>query len=230
MALLVALLQSGARSAMYGHLKLLLSLVLLGLLGSNGQLLAEPLLPDRNQQHTFAMAPAPLYESLQQYSLITRQSVLYESRLLRGKRSSGLHGRYSSTEALQLLLRDTGLQFQFTASGFLLQLAGPPTKKALPTQESMQRYELMMRRKLVSHLCQQLAGQAVRQRIALQVWLDEQARVGSLRVHVAQRRDIEEKVRIGLTGLYLGHAPHELAMPVTLILEPGTHSLVLCAP
>lgn len=179
-------------------------------------------------RYYFDLQAAPMHQSLLQYSRITRHSVLYESRLLRHKTSPALQGHYTATAALEHLLQGSGLQARLMASGFSLQPLPQAAKRLGDTGQALQHYELALRRKLAMQLCG--TGQHLpKQRIAIQIWIDEHARINPVRLYIAEGEAAEARIRQALTGLYIGQPPVTLNWPLTLLLhtEGASH---LCHP
>lgn len=180
------------------------------------------------QQYLFDLQAAPMHESLVEYSKITRRSVLYESRLLRNKYSPALQGRYTASAALAHLLQGSGLHVKLTANGFALQPLAPAATARAQGAQVMAQYEQAVRHKIAVQLCR-AARSVVTERIAMQIWLDEQARINPIRLHTGQGDAVEEQLRQVLTGLYVGPPPSGVVWPLTLVLQPsGAHRL--CHP
>src|SRR5882724_2834633 len=61
-----------------------------------------------------------LSQALTDFSQASSQQIIYLEDSVRGKNSSGLHGRYTAAKALQLLLTGTDLKSDTNQSGVLM--------------------------------------------------------------------------------------------------------------
>jgi len=79
----------------------------------------------------FAIAKGSLSSALLQFSETTGKKVLFNADLVRGLNSSGLHGRYSTEQALRKLLSGSGLMPRETGSGSVTLERTPHSSSAL---------------------------------------------------------------------------------------------------
>ena len=82
----------------------------------------------------FHIAAGPLGEALATWARITRRQLLYSSALVAGRTSRGLNGRYSDDEALQILLRGTGLAVRRAGNAFVLVRQQQTQSRAAPAR------------------------------------------------------------------------------------------------
>ena len=90
----------------------LLRVVALGLVGCTGSALAAS--PERQIQ--IELAAGPLQQAVEQLAELAGLQILYEPDLLRGQTTRGLHATVTPAQALQQLLAQTDVTFEFTAS------------------------------------------------------------------------------------------------------------------
>ncbi|MBP5106297.1 TonB-dependent siderophore receptor [Pseudomonas protegens] len=76
------------------------------------------------ERRSYSIGPGPLVTVLNRFAEQSAVFIAGHNDLAAGKQSPGLNGRYSVTEALQLLLANSGLQAQAVSGGYVL--------KALP--------------------------------------------------------------------------------------------------
>lgn len=84
--------------------------------------------------YTFDIPSQELGSALRTFGRAARQQVSFDSALTRGKRSVAIKGRHTATDALRILLGDSGLGFQRSARGVILIVAAPaPATVAVQT-------------------------------------------------------------------------------------------------
>lgn len=84
---------------------------------------------------SYEIPAGPLSAALRQFAERSSTALATDAALLRGKQSAGLHGNYTPRQALDLLLRDTGLRAESDgADGFAIvaSSAAAPAKIAAP--------------------------------------------------------------------------------------------------
>lgn len=80
----------------------------------------------------FDIPAQPLERALLAYSLAIGLPLLYDAELVRNKRSSAVHGRFPPQQALEILLRETGLRVRYaTPSAVTLAATGDRTRELL---------------------------------------------------------------------------------------------------
>ncbi|XSG81095.1 MAG: TonB-dependent receptor domain-containing protein [Methyloligella sp. ZOD6] len=94
------------------------SVALLTAMSLGGQvfLAAETAQAQSSVQASYAIPAGPLGPAISKFGDKANLQILYRADLVRGKRTSGLSGRYSTGQALSLLLAGSGLSYQFSGS------------------------------------------------------------------------------------------------------------------
>ncbi|MEM8800767.1 MAG: TonB-dependent receptor, partial [Pseudomonadota bacterium] len=82
--------------------------------------IAAPAAAEVGETFEFSIESKELGQALTDFGIATGQQVLFIDADVRGKTTSGIEGTYSSTEAVQLLLDDTGVGYRIDANGTLL--------------------------------------------------------------------------------------------------------------
>lgn len=82
----------------------------------------------------FHIAAGPLDEALAAYARITRRQLLYTSALVAGRTARALIGRFSDDEALERLLRGTGIAVQRAGNAYVLVQGRPNQTRASPVR------------------------------------------------------------------------------------------------
>ena len=77
---------------------------------------------------TYAISAQDLDDALRQFAIESGEDVVFSADAVRGKRSAGLRGRYTTAEGLRRLLRGTGLVARATGSGFAVTTPGQAGK------------------------------------------------------------------------------------------------------
>jgi hypothetical protein len=89
------------------------------------------------QTYQFNIPAGDLDTALRNFARTTRQQILFRGREVRGKRSSGLMGSYSASDALARLLAGTGLSFSRNDKGvFLVQAPSSGTEARSNQQQT----------------------------------------------------------------------------------------------
>lgn len=173
----------------------------------------------------------PLAAALAAYGRLTGASVLVASQLTADRRAAALSGEYAPREAMQALLRGTGLEARYIGANALTLVAGPgepaPGADARPEAAPAGRlrlgaYAAVVQRGITRALCLAQPEAFGRYRIALQLWIDGAGRVYEARLlepSGAPARD--EAVLRRLRQLaFEGVPPDGLPQPVTVLLAP----------
>ncbi|WP_213979238.1 secretin and TonB N-terminal domain-containing protein [Sphingomonas sp. dw_22] len=84
-----------------------------------------------DQRVAFDIPAQPLDAALTQYFRATGVQLLYDSKLTAGRRSSAVQGTYAPREALQLLLRGTGLIARYSRASAAV-ITTPENEDAMP--------------------------------------------------------------------------------------------------
>ncbi len=174
----------------------------------------------------FDLARMPLHDALQQYSILTGRSVIYDAGQMRGRQSSALHGQYTLDDALRRLIADSGMEISYaTDQAVSLRLALPtqsgrfatvPSTAATPAR---QRYYGHLQATLQHQLCADPALEAGAYRLVLQFRITQAPHsVDLLRVIASGRPELESAIQAALHGQALDAPPHGLGQPVTLLI------------
>jgi hypothetical protein len=76
-----------------------------------------PTAAERSAPVSFHIQAQPLEKALVAYGLATQIQVLYEARLVAGRQSTAVEGGFAPEEALDILLRGTGLHVRYVTAG-----------------------------------------------------------------------------------------------------------------
>lgn len=76
--------------------------------------LVSPLLQAETATRSYAIPAQSLANALLQFSETSGIKVFFSSEITQGKQSKGLHGSYNTEQALQILLKGSGLNYRFT--------------------------------------------------------------------------------------------------------------------
>ncbi len=81
---------------------------------------AEPAIAQENQTHEFDIDEKELGEALTEFGIATGSQVLFKDADVRGKTANGVEGVYTSKEAVEALLENTGVDYRVDGNGTLL--------------------------------------------------------------------------------------------------------------
>ena len=181
----------------------------------------------------FDIPRQPLHAALQQYSLITGRSLLYDGKTVRGRMSSPVRGRYRAQDALRLLIAGTGMTARYTSDdAFVLvpeasqtsQYGSVAKSAEMLATESRQRYYAQVQRRVLTALCANHRTRPGVYRLALRFHIDAANAISQLEVHAADRPELEAAARAALAGLPLGaRPPDSLRQPLTLLVLPSAN-------
>jgi hypothetical protein len=156
-----------------------------------------------------------------------------DNALAAGRRSSGIHGHYGKTEALQKLLAGTGLVASYSSDqAFTLKRAEPDAAvdrtvrerpESLGVEENeavIEHYAGKIQKPIEAALCQSDTTRPGTFRLAMQIWIASSGRIEKTKLltPINGRRDGE--VRRVLNELALEPPPAGLPQPITLLLLP----------
>lgn len=180
----------------------------------------------------FDIAPQDLKHALDEYQVATGLSVLYETRLVEGRRSAPVHGQFSARQALGMMLAGTGLAARFVndRSAMLARAAvSAAPSAAVPEQHAHHPYDAQTRSRLAEALCAHSAVQPGRHRMVLRYWLDGEGRIEQVRVRIAAAPWLESQVRTALTGLHMGRPPPGMPGSAVVLIRPSVSHRETCA-
>lgn len=179
------------------------------------------------------------------YALITGQSVLASSSVLRGRVSMGVRGSYLAAAALERLLAGTGLQGRMLPGDAVavvpVEVDAPagvlPGAGAVPLSRvdavrvhgaDYRGYVSGLQARMVAALCASSLARPGQYRLALRVSIDASGSITVLR-RSGSLADTGRDAAIGqaLRGLRLDPPPNGMPQPVTILLRPdgaGVHT------
>ncbi|MFO2465979.1 TonB C-terminal domain-containing protein [Pseudomonas sp. 15FMM2] len=171
-----------------------------------------------------------LASALEAFSRATGMAVLVDRELTLGRRSIGVHGRYSAQQALSLLLTGSGLMARYARSdAFTLQ--EPQVSRLVANQGLTPRsaarvnrsYAMALQQAVESSLCRSPLTRPGSFRALVQVWINRNGLIEYSRLVSSTgdaQRD-EALVRSLATTRVDRPAPSSLRSPFTLLLTPG---------
>lgn len=173
-----------------------------------------------------------LEQALQAFSQATGMAVLVDRELTRGRRSIGVHGRYTAQQALGVLLTGSGLMARYASSdAFTLQV--PEVSRQVQPHGVKGRaaaarinnsYAAALQKAIERSLCASPLTRPGTFRALVQVWVNREGLIEHSRL-VSTTGDVqrdEALVRsLGATRVNRP-APSSLRSPVTLLLMPET--------
>lgn len=164
----------------------------------------------------------PLADALARYGELTGYSVFYETRVVAGKQSAPVRGRFTAEAALTRLLGDAALRARFMNRRSIMLLAqpAPDTRPALAPSPAQRRYDGQLQRQITRALCANPAIGAGRYRIALRFSVGSDQRLHQIRVRVAESPDREPIVLAALADVAVGTPPPDAVQPVVMVVSP----------
>ncbi|MBT2372662.1 STN domain-containing protein [Pseudomonas fluorescens] len=172
-----------------------------------------------------------LAPALEAFSRATGMAVLVDRELTRGRRSIGVHGRYSAPQALGVLLTGTGLMARYARSdAFTLQVPEVSTPaltrgpKARGTTRINSSYATALQRAIERSLCRSPLTRPGSFRALVQVWVNHDGLIehSFLVTSTGDVQRDEVLVRTLASTHVERPAPSSLRLPVTLLLMPDT--------
>jgi TonB family protein len=172
-----------------------------------------------------------LEHALQAYSRATGMAVLVDRELTRGRRSFGVHGRFTAQEALAMLLTGSGLMARYARSdAFTLQfpeVSQPPPARGAAARSAARinnSYATALQQAIETTLCRSPLTRPGSFRALVQVWVNRDGRIEHSRL-VSSTGD-EQRDEALVRGLGAARverpAPSSLRQPLTLLLMPDT--------
>ncbi|WP_395606967.1 secretin and TonB N-terminal domain-containing protein [Pseudomonas sp. B22129] len=167
-----------------------------------------------------------LEHALQAYSRATGMAVLVDRELTRGRRSLGVHGRFTAQEALALLLTGSGLMARYAREdAFTLQL--PEVNQAASPRNASRvnnSYAAALQQAIEASLCRSPLTRPGSFRALVQVWVNPQGGIEHSRLVSSTGDEVrDEAVLLGLGAARVERPPpSSLRQPVTLLLMPDT--------
>lgn len=204
-----------------------------GIANALGAAHAQPLVADMapgaraataRDTYDFDIPSLALSDALARYGELTGYSVLYETSVAIGKRSSVVQGQYTAEAALDRLLLDTELTARFVNRRSVMLTAPPapaPRTAGEPTPSMAQRrYDGYLQRRIAQTLCADSRIGAGRYRIALRFSVGADQRLHQVRVRVAEHPELEPIVQAALAASRVEAPPADVAQEVVIIVSP----------
>jgi hypothetical protein len=190
----------------------------------------------------FDIPVQPLAAALDAFSAVTGATAVYNGNLAAGLLSHGLRGRLTPREALAVMLRDTGLVAEYTASDAFVVLAGTPdaivvrtasaiASAALSQQDaSERRYSALLQDTINRALCAQPETRPGRYRAALRFWVSPAGAVTHFRLLNQTGDDRRDAAITAVAGrASVGEAPPaRMAQPFTMVVLPQMSEEAVC--
>jgi hypothetical protein len=182
---------------------------------------------------TFDIPAQPLFDALETYAAIAGQEVIFDGALATDRRSTAVVGRYSSEDALRLLLKGTGLLPRYMrANAFVLVVAPPVAQRRLPVNEAspalVKQYYGRLQSGIKAALCGSDGAQPGDYRVAVSFWIDPTGVVSRVVLFGSTgERERDATIKRMLQGLTIGAPPSGFAQPVTVIVEPWSPGMTL---
>lgn len=180
----------------------------------------------------FDIAAQSLQSALEAYGALTDVSLLYDSSLTAGRRSTPVQGEMTARAALQLLLEGSGLTPRYTGEKTVALVPARQRTPDMPSESpgdaahagnaAAHRYFGLVQARVHDAFCAQpLLAQGTR-RIALRLWIDASGAIGPVSL-LASSGDlkIDKLVVTALQGVRIGEpVPPSLAQPFTFVVLP----------
>ncbi|SAI37266.1 outer membrane TonB-dependent heme receptor [Bordetella ansorpii] len=173
----------------------------------------------------FDIPRQPLQAALEQYGVHTGRALLYETRILAGRFSSPVVGRYTPDAALHRLIDGTGVRADYVnANAFVLSLAATPPPRAVERiPPGKARYYGLLQAGIEQALCGDPVTAPGGYRVGLRFWLDG---AGVMQQFELARSTgnvgLDEKIMVRLRGFSVGERPPPgMRQPLTVLIEPG---------
>lgn len=180
--------------------------------------------------NTYDISAQELSGALEAFSRSSGMAVLVDRQLTRGRRSIGVQGRLTATQALNTLLVGTGLMARYArADAFTLQVAQvapvplPPGAAASGSQVGSS-YALAIQSAIERRLCASPLTRPGDYRALLQVWIGRDGAVQHSRL-VTSSGDTQRDAALVDSVQHLRierSPPSSLRQPVTLLLVPDS--------
>jgi len=165
--------------------------------------------------------------ALEAFSRVTGMAVLVDRELTRSRRSSAVRGQFSGKDALNRLLKGTGLMARYVrADAFTLQLpsvvgrAPSSGKAARSAGRAGDSYARAIQQAIEHNLCRSPLTRPGTYRALLQVWIGPGGEIQYNRL-VSSTGDLERDAALvdAMTRVRIGQLPpSSLGQPVTLLL------------
>lgn len=193
--------------------------------------------PALSETIRFDIPAQPLPEAVQAFGAASGLSVLAQSSVLRGHRSTGLHGAYTPRQAIGMLLSGTNLMARFPGGDAVAIYR--PAQPAAPRRPAEPRpapgpygvdgidtpqaavYVGQVQRRVIDALCRNTAARPGAYRMALRFHIAPSGAIAAPRRAGSTGDAARDAVILDiLDGLPLDPPPPSLPQPITLLLRP----------
>lgn len=192
----------------------------------------HPALRDGAAPRLLLRIPAmALSQALERFHMETRQPILYDGSLARGKRSSALNGWYRPDDALRCLLQGTGLREQRGETGVWAlapdrqaeTAGGRPGSGNVPSgRADVAGIYGQVQARVRSLLCRHAETRPGAYRLAVRLWVGRDNRVERVALHPTGDVRRDAVLRDGLAGLHFGAVPASgIPQPLALLVLAG---------
>lgn len=169
----------------------------------------------------------PLDSALDALGAAGTFQVFYEASLTRGRSSAEVKGVFAPEEALQLLLRGSGLTARVIAPNTIsiarepVDGAGPDNAAARQLKRDSARHFGAMQADLMQALCGNATTWPGNYRIAIQYWLDGSGRIARLRLIGSSGNPDRDAAIVATLQNVVLRPPGNMPQPVTITIEPS---------
>lgn len=174
----------------------------------------------------FDIPAQPLSDALRRYASLTHQPTLFRSDLIRGRRSTAVHGVYSSEVALHRLLDGTGLTAEKSEAGgrvgFVLKVVDPSVVAPRASLGSLAGYPGLIQARVLAALCADPQTVPGAYRSLLRFQVDATGQIQRPRL-LSSTGDTQRDAAILAALLRVrmeGPPPPDLQQPVTMLITP----------
>jgi hypothetical protein len=193
--------------------------------------------PSADRPVHFELPSRPLAQALDDLSGATGIEILYDSQLARHRRSGAVSGTFTAYDALQIMLRGTGLAPRIIAPDAITLIPESPSGPggvALGNQQfaTYNSYFRLIQRKLEQALCRVPDLRPGNYRTVLEFWINPAGQV--VNPHVlgsTASAALDRRMSDTLANVVLAQPPEELQQPVMIVILPQQSGVVLqCEP
>ena len=174
---------------------------------------------------SFDLPAQPLGSALVEFANRTGMTALIDGEVANGLQSSAVKGRFSPTDALQVLLAGTGLAIRYVgANAFTVGPPASPTTGA-PGLRSTHRpdegaYFAELQNSIERALCRNGDTPPGAYRAAFQVWIEETGRIRALHLLGSTGNEsLDAAIATRITNDTVAPPPRDLPQPITIILR-----------
>jgi hypothetical protein len=179
----------------------------------------------------------PLAAALEVYGDATGREVLYNSNLTLGRWSAAIKGAFTPREALEALLRGTGLTASYTDPDFFLLVPAPTVRQQTPAVDAAAAADLAdyygrIQAALQDAFCASGGAAPGHYRIAARLWIGAAGDVRRFeRLGSAGTPSLDQGIDATLSTLDFGVPPPPgFPQPVTIVIRPQAPGVTMGCP